>query len=424
MREFNINHFNHDMDATVMTLANKYDDFYMLMKHNQGIHPIDIKKSLGRLYENNKIHRSKYTRLMISAKRHNIHVSTDMPDILPVPHILDYDWRFSYQGLKYMLKVLKKECDQKNSTIVFLGAPSLFKFCYNHAVLNAKLILVDINAEKHSAGVSPELAEFINCDLNETCDILNTIHADTIVMDPPWYFNYYQLFFDRASKMCHIGTKIFCIMPPKFTKAKTEIETRSLLEWLDNDYGFRKTHYYHGVVTYHTPPYEINVLKANGINCSPENWRVGDLLIVEKTVDRIIKYEKDYRVVEEEWDEVIIQNIRIKYRHSDEIIGNFAISFGGIFDKDVYPAVKRSFGGKGAISVWTSGNRVFWCDNIPVLNLIMQNIHRDLFNVIVENGYPPPTFEELERIEEVQSTIMNVVSLETKEYGSTWRIAI
>lgn len=424
MREYSVSNFNHDMDATVMTLANRYDDFYMLMKHNQGIHPIDIQKSLGRLYKNNKIHRSKYTRLMTSAKSHNVHVSTDMPDILPVPHILDYDWRFSYQGLKYMSKVLKKECSPENSTIVFLGAPSLFKFCYHHSEFNAKLILVDINADKHSVGVSSERAEFINCDLNDTCDVLSTIHADIIVMDPPWYFNYYQLFLDRASRMCHIGTKIFCIMPPKFTKAKTELETITLLEWLDNDYGFKKSHYYHGVVTYHTPPYEINVLKANGINCAPENWRVGDLLIVEKIVNRINKHEQDYHIVEDNWDEVNIQNIRIKYRHSDELINNYAITFGNIFDKDVYPAVKRSFGGKKAISVWTSGNRVFWCNNVPLLNLIMQNINEDLFNIIVEKGYPSPTSEELDRIEAVQNSIMNVVNLETKEYGSAWRIAI
>ena len=131
---------------------------------------------------------------MASASNTNIHGFEDMPDVLPVPHILDYDWRFSRQGLEYMANAVKKIIKKKNAVIVFLGAPTLFRYCYNKSFLHAKLVLVDINADKHSIGIDPNRALCINCNLNGSCTELLSIHADIVVMDPPWYLNYYQLF--------------------------------------------------------------------------------------------------------------------------------------------------------------------------------------------------------------------------------------
>lgn len=290
--------FMSQMDETVLALMDDYDDFYMIMKNNRGIHPIDLQKSIKRLYRSNKIRKSKYIRIMASASNTNIHGFEDMPDVLPVPHILDYDWRFSRQGLEYMANAVKKIIKKKNAVIVFLGAPTLFRYCYNKSFLHAKLVLVDINADKHSIGIDPNRALCINCNLNGSCTELLSIHADIVVMDPPWYLNYYQLFFDRAAIMSALDTQIMCIMPPKFTRAKTESETYSLLEMIKKDYGFVKKHYFTGVVTYHTPPYEQNVLKTNGIYCNPENWRIGDLLIVEKVYNVITTCTHDVSIIE------------------------------------------------------------------------------------------------------------------------------
>ena len=137
--------------------------------------------------------------------------------------------------------------------------------------------------------------------------------------------------------MSNLDTQIMCVMPPKFTKAKTESETYSLVEMLRKDYGFVKKHYFIGVVTYHTPPYEQNVLKANGICCNPENWRIGDLLIVEKVYNVITTCTHDFSIKEPEWDEACVNNIRIKYRASESKIDNYNIELEHIFNDDIYP---------------------------------------------------------------------------------------
>lgn len=423
MKSQKLGYFYDDIDAIVLELVKKYDNFYMLMKYNHGIHPIDLLSSVRRLYWKKKIHKSKYERIVASMKKHYVDNNEDMPDILPVPHILDYDWRFSLEGLQGLTRIIKENIKGERNTIVFLGTPSLFKYCYQHLSIFTELILVDINASKHSKGIDSTRAKCINCDLNGDCSMLERIHADIIVMDPPWYLNYYQLFFNRAAIMCHEGSQIFCVMPPRFTKSQTTYETEMLIKQIYNLYGLCKKHYYQGMVTYHTPPYEKNVLRANGIRCLPKNWRVGDLLIVEQRESRnIIPY--DFTISEISWKEVTINNIRIKYKYISSDITSYEIMLERIFDGDIYPSVKRSYDGKHSISMWTSGNRVFLCNNLPLMNLILENINRDLFEVIVEKGYAIPTNKELENIESVQQMFIDVVNIENSEYGYFWRSAI
>ena len=52
---------------------------------------------------------------MESASNTNIHGFEDMPDVLPVPHILDYDWRFSRQGLEYMANSIRRNIKKENA---------------------------------------------------------------------------------------------------------------------------------------------------------------------------------------------------------------------------------------------------------------------------------------------------------------------
>ena len=276
--------FYERIDAYVLNALRKYDDFNSLMKNNGGIHPIDLMSSLHRLYKCKKIHKSKYRRLVQSAERNGQVAAEDMPNCLPVPHLLDYDWRFSRNGIENLARALRSSIQDSKATVAFIGTPSLFKYCIEALHKNTRLVLVDQNAEKHAAGITSDRTKYINVDISGSCKALKAIYADFIVMDPPWYKSYYELFFDRAMLMAQMDTCIVCVMPPGFTRPTAEEEREQLLKHLDDQYGLKKLHYYSGIVSYHTPPYEQNVLKANGIRCIPANWRIGDILVVQKKV--------------------------------------------------------------------------------------------------------------------------------------------
>lgn len=265
--------FYERIDAYVLNALRKYDDFNSLMKNNGGIHPIDLMNSLHRLYKCKKIHKSKYRRLVQSAERKGQVAAEDMPNCLPVPHLLDYDWRFSRNGIENLARALRNSIQDNKATVAFIGTPSLFKYCIEALHQNIRLVLVDQNAEKHATGIMSDRIKYINVDIRGSCKVLKAIYADFIVMDPPWYKNYYELFFDRAMLMAQMDTCIVCVMPPSFTRPTAEKERGQLLKRLDDQYGLKKLHYHSGIVSYHTPPYEQNVLKANGIRCIPANWR-------------------------------------------------------------------------------------------------------------------------------------------------------
>ena len=206
--------FYERIDAYVLNALRKYDDFNSLMKNNGGIHPIDLMSSLHRLYKCKKIHKSKYRRLVQSAERNGQVAAEDMPNCLPVPHLLDYDWRFSRNGIENLARALRSSIQDSKATVAFIGTPSLFKYCIEALHKNTRLVLVDQNAEKHAAGITSDRTKYINVDISGSCKALKAIYADFIVMDPPWYKSYYELFFDRAMLMAQMDTCIVCAIWP------------------------------------------------------------------------------------------------------------------------------------------------------------------------------------------------------------------
>ena len=406
--------FNRALDQAVYEKIQEYQDFYLLMKNCDGIHPLDYLGSLRRLYRSRKIKKSVYRKILQSAHMKGFTPGEDSADVLLVPHLLDYDWRFSRHAIKHLCQKIRGDMPREGGTVVFIGTPSLWRFCVLNLPEKYSLVLVDINAKKHMEGLEKDNISVIEIDINKKPGYLKKISADIIVMDPPWYLNYYLLFFDRANEMARIDTLIYCVMPPKFTRVTAEQEKEKLLKTLWEKYGMEKKTYRSSDVSYHTPPYEINVLKAHGIECLPPHWRVGDLLVVKKTAIGSGNTE-DLTVYQEPWDEYSINSIRIKVRHSDTPISTYSIHLKELYKNNVYPSVKRSFNGKKSINVWTSGNRVFWCDNVPLLSFILSNWGRVWYKDEISE-------EERLSIGAVQTVLAEVVSVEMKEYGMKWRL--
>lgn len=65
--------------------------------------------------------------------------------------------------------------------------------------------------------------------------------------------------------------------------------------------------------------------------------------------------------------------------------------------------------------MWTSGNRVFWCDNIPLLKRILTNWGNDWYEGEI-------TDEDKKSIGLVQNLISEIIEIEMKEYGAKWRL--
>lgn len=418
--------FYDEIDKIVLDIVKKHPDFYFLMKKRNGIHPIDIKMALGRLHKSKKISAAIYRKVMKSAKDKG-KVVLENDNLLPVPHLLDYDWRFDNQGIERMFSLINKNCKRDNRVIAFVGTPSLFKMCFSKGDIKNRYILIDKNADKHIHYIT-------RCSQNFSyfkCDIMNSqtmdIQADIVIMDPPWYLNYNKLFFQFANSLLTIGGKIICVLPPKYTRKNIEEELEDLKQFI-GDLGITMEHYFRNAVSYSTPPFERNVLSANGIYCMPRGWRTGDILITKKINEKKAN-SKPIIVEENQWEEINIGLVRYKLKTNQNLeVKSADLVIEKIYTNDIYPSVKRSMStSEKRINVWTSGNRVFYCSNIPLLYYIlleysMRYRHYGLdINKKIESSFNIRLSEkQKENIIKCIKLIEKVNKKEQQEYGK-WR---
>lgn len=426
MKKMDKEQFYNEIDKIVLDMIKKHTDFYYLMKKGNGIHPIDIKMALGRLHKSKKISSTVYRKVMKSAKDKG-KVVLENDNLLPVPHLLDYDWRFDNQGIGRMFSLINKNCQGDNKVIAFVGTPSLFKICFSKRDIKNRYILIDKNTDKH-------IQYIMRCSQNfsySKYDIMSSqtvdIQADIVIMDPPWYLDYNKLFFQFANSLLTIGGKIICVLPPRYTRKNIEEELDDLKQFIGY-LGITTEHYFRNAVSYSTPPFERNVLRANGIYCIPRGWRTGDILIAKKINEK--KGSQPPIIIEEnQWEEINIGSVRYKLKTKQNLeIKSADLVIEKIYTNDIYPSVKRSMSmAEKKINVWTSGNRVFYCSNIPLLYYIlldysMRYQHYDLYiNKRIENCFNIMLSEtQKENIMKCIKLIEKINKKEQQEYGK-WR---
>lgn len=418
--------FYSEIDKIVLEIVKKHPDFYFLMKKRNEIHPLDIMMALGRLHRSRKISSTMYRKVMKSAKDKG-KVVLENDNLLPVPHLLDYDWRFDNQGIERMISLINKNCKRDNKVIAFVGTPSLFKRCFSRGDIKNTYILIDKNADKHINYITRCSQNF----LYFKCDIMNCqmtdIRADIVIMDPPWYLNYNKLFFEFANSLLTIGGKIICVLPPKYTRKNIEEELESLKQYI-GDLGIITEHYFRNIVSYSTPPFERNVLKANGIYCLPKGWRTGDVLIARKVNETRVNI-KPIIIEESQWEEISIGSVKYKLKTNQNLeVKSADLAIEKIYINDIYPSVKRSMSiNEKKINIWTSGNRVFYCNNIPLLYYVLleystryRHYGLDICKKIEESFNIKLSEQQKENIIKSLKLVEKINKKEQLEYGK-WR---
>lgn len=410
--------FENIIDQKVIKATKNCHTFYRLVRTLPGIHPIDIKSSLSRLRRFRLINKARYQKYILSAEDPQTSDICRDVQYAPVPHILNYDWRFSQRGVNLMMAEIR-ECvrrlnKKENIEIAFLGCPSLMRSCFERKPhVNSSLTLIDINADRHKQNFEDDSSiSFLNCNL--ATDSVPNKRFDILIMDPPWYLNYNKIFFDYCSKIIKLGGYVLAAMPPLTTKDNSSTELNQLEDYYTK-LGFVQNDYKMNFIKYNMPPFERNVLRVHKILCLPSEWRTGDLLIAKKINNG--EGTEPITISEETWEELSIGLVRFKIRHSEPANGSdsYGICLESPYDvDDIYPSVKRSFSSKKGVNVWTSGNRVYICNNIPLLKIII----KCLCDCAEINWLKNQTSEKYQaEIDAVIRKLKRIAAIEESEYG-------
>lgn len=196
--------FEDSVDGWVLDAINSgVTTFEQLVTSIPGVYPSIVISSLRRLESAQRIPTKVMEELVKPVKNKLEHPTRSYHQIfLPVPHPLDYDWRFSDAAVENLLNECKNlTCF--NSTIVLIGTPSLLRMGIEQSYPRQLVLLEASSTITASLSQTVPKAQVVRCDvINEP---LPKLLAEAVVLDPPWYPEHIKSFLWAACQLCKIG---------------------------------------------------------------------------------------------------------------------------------------------------------------------------------------------------------------------------
>jgi hypothetical protein len=183
----------------------------------------------------------------------------------PEPHPIDFDWRFTKRALRFLAGTLNTNPPK---TIAVLGAPTLFKYLRDQKKC---VHLYDRNEQVVSFLKKAGYGEVTHCDLFRYS---GRKKLDCVIADPPWYLDHYRAFIEAGRQMLRPGSNFFLSVLPLLTRPSAESDRTAIVNFA-SERGFDLVDQSPGVLEYLSPPFELEALKAEGLNV--DAWRSGDL---------------------------------------------------------------------------------------------------------------------------------------------------
>jgi hypothetical protein len=282
----------------------------------------------------------------------------------PTPHALDSTWWFGDSSLDLLLERIER-LTAVGDRVLLLGVPTLWHYAKERSANRIFLLL-----DRERLGPQSKVT---------TADLLlerpSLGKMGLIVVDPPWYPAEIRAFLLTALRNGRPGCQVLLSVPPVGTRPGVEQEWRALLAWAGS-VGLRLESYEPGVLPYISPLFERNALRAAGVSSYPEQWRRGDLATFVWDGASVWSADAASTPGPEEWSEVHFGRVRLRLRVGRTRNGGSPI-LREIVGGDVLPSVSRRDPRIASVAVWTSGNRVFACEDTHILGIIAQALAED-----------------------------------------------
>jgi hypothetical protein len=411
--------FDDAVDQWVLRAVNDgASTFRDILINLPGVYPAVASASVERLTKNGKFNVQFLAEIKNELSEEvAIHLNNIHRIHLPVPHPLDYDWRFSPTAIKLLLN----KCinlTKPDDIVVLLGAPTLFQAAIESS-FPRKVILLDNNPAvvmSFSGAVPKE--SILRRDILR--DELPKLEAAAVVADPPWYPIPLKGFLWAASNLCAPGGHILLSLPPVGTRPGIDQELGELLAWAQG-LGINLLQSLPGGLPYISPPFEINALRSQGISSFPIDWRRGDLAVFSPGSITATYHPPKEHQSEETWDELMIDGVRLKVRRQ-EATTFLNPELYPIVHGDILPSVSRRDERRQLVDVWTSGNRVYSCQGRYVFRHILSALANGRpVEVEVSEGLRRNLDEhEYSLIVRASLQAQKLVDLESNENKSFW----
>lgn len=273
---------------------------------------------------------------------------------LPLPHPLDFEWRFSNVSIDELLCRLNAIAGPRGKLLfVCTPAVALRAFDANNPRRLIYASRLDDPVTAHLKEVCGDGIEFV-----EVRDDLSFVSAAAALVDPPWYDDIALPLITQALRGLKEGGGLLIGMPDRLSGCSSA----PILTSITTDakpFGMECTHMLSGKLRYETPFFELNTLRHLGLLFVHPQWRTGRVAFGRRTLTSI----PDYRFpVDRGWREVGDSSWRMRLR----LLGNAQHSESGTIRFDVRRSISRFATCGQAEECWTVGNRVGYASVVAV----------------------------------------------------------
>jgi len=376
-------------------------DFDSLVRALPGVYPSDVVRIVGNVMNRSVRAKSSIAESPTSLKE----------DGWPVPHPLDYDWRFTDSTQGFLSQRIASFLP-KYGSVTLLGAPTLF----------GRLLMSRPDARIQLADGSVETISFLTGRHGKRGLFARNLlqespprgSVDVVVADPPWYPEYSRAFVWAAGQLVRVGGVLLLCGPNQGTRPDAMEEWAQAKKFAQS-FGFNSVDF-ESVLRYQTPPFEQNALNAAGHSSVSSDWRTGCLATFLRKC--IVVVDRPAGASEYDlWHQETVGGVRWRLRRMK---GSKPVCPGlhAITSDDVLDSVSRRDHRRQDVDVWTSGNRVFSCSDTSTLVLILRGLGTGASSVtVVESAIERKlTKAEICMVEEATKRLTDIISLEQQEY--------
>ena len=328
--------------------------------------------------------------------------------LLPLPHPIDYEWRFSFTASRELLD-MSNTLSQTGDEILLLGTPSIAYEAMSHPMDRAVSFLgPDTAVTRRLFALNEAMNGPLRIGLCTDLTQRNT--AQVIIIDPPWYLDFVRPMVVAAAAVCRDGGYILASLPPAGARAKAALDRARLFQ-LGFRLGLEVHKEYPLSVEYDTPFFEANALKAAGVAALPA-WRRGDLVVLRKqrASDSSLQPQNGPRF--SRWREVQIGQMRLFIGSAPRTGDRGLIP---LIADDVLPTVSRRDERRRAALIWTSGNRIFGSEDTELTVAAALEAKQPDNGQSSAQPHLCGTIAEQEEIERVAHTLRDIAAREASE---------
>ena len=272
----------------------------------------------------------------------------------PDPHQSNYEWRFTFDAASVLLTTLESLCGL-SPRVCFMGCPTPFILA-SLAKLFDSILLLD-NSTPTTAyigrvGLSGQVRQH-DLLLGLPDELAGCF--DAVVLDPPWYPEYYATFLDASSRAVVKGGYVLCTLLPLCTRETAATERAGVLQ-IGFECGLSTLSLREGILAYETPRFEAKTLALHGFDGLP-TWRQADLLVFFKiagpsrSVPAIVRPSS--------WQEWVLGKCVVRLRPATETAEKDRIMVPIEGKSALLPSVSRTYERILEIGLWTSSNHAY-----------------------------------------------------------------